>query len=229
MSQHSHSWAEQSHDGAYKARKARVCVCVCVLVCEFECTTGWRTTARWSLGRCRHSSFTVFSWASLHTQISWLPEAVQRAKNWEMTRTIGLEAQELTHYSLSVRVYNKLRGSSILKILLELAYNRNHSHEIHYVVSLFSWYSIWDKRLSFSIFSKCRYRFPLWAPGSKYTVIASGSDQTTGQIPCYLRCLNVCNNSNVKTNNLNSDTLQPKWPYNWLPSFTSNALFHAAV
>lgn len=157
---------------------------VYVLVCQFERTTGWRTVARWSLGRCRRSSFTVFSWASLHRPISWLPEAEQRAKNREMTRIIGLEAQELTQYGPSVRVYNKLKSSSILKFWLELAYNRNHSHDIHYVVSLFSWYSIWDKKQSFSIFSRCRYRFPLWvplwAPSSKYTVIANGSDQTTG-------------------------------------------------
>lgn len=60
-----------------------------------------------------------------------------RAENWEMTRTIGLEAQDQTHYLL-VRVYSKLKGSSILQILLPLAYNPNHSHEIHFVVSLFS-------------------------------------------------------------------------------------------
>lgn len=86
--------------------------CVSFRVCVWVDTSGWRTRSRWSLGRCCHSSFTVFSWASLHTRISWLPEAVLRARNWEMMWTIGLEAREQTHCSLLVRVYNKLKGSA---------------------------------------------------------------------------------------------------------------------
>lgn len=76
-------------------------------------------------------------------KISWLPETVPRAKSWEMMRTIALEHSEQTHCCLFLRVYNKLKGSFILQILLVLAFDWNNSHEIHYfVVSLFSWYAI---------------------------------------------------------------------------------------
>lgn len=86
MSQHSYAKRAMIRD------LKPVCACVrewgCVGGSVYrEQTSGWGTRPRWSLGRCHHSSFTMFLWASLHTQVSWLPETVLRAEIWEMMRT----------------------------------------------------------------------------------------------------------------------------------------------
>lgn len=96
MSQHSHSWTEHSHDGAHNAREATVSACVCVCAAY-----------KWVDGILAGVSTQVlpFLWASLHTQICWLPEGVRRARSWE--DQAGRHHENKRHRRLIARVYSR--------------------------------------------------------------------------------------------------------------------------
>lgn len=80
---------------------------------ELESCVWGRTT---DLSRCHHSSLTMFSWASLHSHIFWLPQAALRAEKQR-----GLWYDYLL--SLLVRIYTKHKTNTF-----PLEDNQNQSH-----------------------------------------------------------------------------------------------------